>query len=283
MGSGAYEGPFTLRARVEDVERSTNPEELIGAAHAGCFTMSLANLLTRVRPSAGRSADDGQGPARAARHGIRDHEHRASRRWATSPGSTPMRSRDWPSRRRTRAPCRVRSPARRSRWRRSLPVTDPAAWTPPDRSSNSAVIECAPVHARSAAATGEAEEVLFVLEGNGDAGPRRRPLRARARVRRVSRARARSTSSTTRGLGRCASSRSGSTTRWRPARHRPSTRAVVRRLADQEEQAATTVAHVPDRGRPEHRPSIGDPLRRLHADGPGARPFPHLRRSHLRA
>lgn len=46
VGSGAYDGPFTLRARVEDVERSTNPEELIGAAHAGCFTMSLANLLS---------------------------------------------------------------------------------------------------------------------------------------------------------------------------------------------------------------------------------------------
>jgi len=45
VGSGAYEGPFTLRARVNDVERSTNPEELIGAAHAGCFTMSLARLL----------------------------------------------------------------------------------------------------------------------------------------------------------------------------------------------------------------------------------------------
>ena len=46
LGSGAYEGPFTLKARVEDVERSTNPEELIGAANAGCYTMSLANLLT---------------------------------------------------------------------------------------------------------------------------------------------------------------------------------------------------------------------------------------------
>ena len=46
VSSGAYEGPFTLRARVEDMERSTNPEELIGAAHAGCFTMSLANLLS---------------------------------------------------------------------------------------------------------------------------------------------------------------------------------------------------------------------------------------------
>jgi osmotically inducible protein OsmC len=45
LGSGAFEGPFTLKARVEDVERATNPEELIGAAEAGCFTMSLANLL----------------------------------------------------------------------------------------------------------------------------------------------------------------------------------------------------------------------------------------------
>jgi osmotically inducible protein OsmC len=46
LGSGAYEGPFNLKARVEDVERATNPEELIGAAEAGCFTMSLANLLS---------------------------------------------------------------------------------------------------------------------------------------------------------------------------------------------------------------------------------------------
>jgi osmotically inducible protein OsmC len=46
LGSGAYEGPFTLRARVEEVERATNPEELIAAAEAGCFTMSLANVLT---------------------------------------------------------------------------------------------------------------------------------------------------------------------------------------------------------------------------------------------
>ncbi len=46
LGSGAFEGPFTLRARVEDVEKATNPEELIGAAEAGCYTMSLANLLS---------------------------------------------------------------------------------------------------------------------------------------------------------------------------------------------------------------------------------------------
>ena len=48
LGSGAYEGAFTLRARVEDVENATNPEELIAAAEAGCFTMSLANLLSEA-------------------------------------------------------------------------------------------------------------------------------------------------------------------------------------------------------------------------------------------
>jgi lipoyl-dependent peroxiredoxin len=48
LGSGAYEGPFSLKARVEDVETATNPEELIAAAEAGCFTMSLANLLSEA-------------------------------------------------------------------------------------------------------------------------------------------------------------------------------------------------------------------------------------------
>jgi osmotically inducible protein OsmC len=48
LGSGAFEGPFTLKARVEDVELSTNPEELIGAAEAGCFTMSLASVLSEA-------------------------------------------------------------------------------------------------------------------------------------------------------------------------------------------------------------------------------------------
>jgi lipoyl-dependent peroxiredoxin len=46
LGSGAFEGPFTLKARVESVQRATNPEELIAAAEAGCFTMSLANELS---------------------------------------------------------------------------------------------------------------------------------------------------------------------------------------------------------------------------------------------
>ena len=48
LGSGAFDGPYSLRARVEEGEHATNPEELIGAAGAGCFTMSLANLLTEA-------------------------------------------------------------------------------------------------------------------------------------------------------------------------------------------------------------------------------------------
>jgi osmotically inducible protein OsmC len=48
LGSGAYAGDFTLRARVEDVDRGTNPEELIAAASAGCFTMSLSSLLAEA-------------------------------------------------------------------------------------------------------------------------------------------------------------------------------------------------------------------------------------------
>lgn len=49
LDSGAYEGEFTLHNRVaEEVHNRTNPEELIAAAQAGCFTMSLANLLSEA-------------------------------------------------------------------------------------------------------------------------------------------------------------------------------------------------------------------------------------------
>lgn len=41
LGSGAFEGPFSFASRFED-GRGTNPEELIGAAHAGCFSMAFA-------------------------------------------------------------------------------------------------------------------------------------------------------------------------------------------------------------------------------------------------
>jgi lipoyl-dependent peroxiredoxin len=45
LASGLYEGPYTFSSRFEEAA-GTNPEELIGAAHAGCFSMFLAALLT---------------------------------------------------------------------------------------------------------------------------------------------------------------------------------------------------------------------------------------------
>jgi len=41
-----YEGPFNFKSRFEDGEE-TNPEELIGAAQAGCFSMFLAALISK--------------------------------------------------------------------------------------------------------------------------------------------------------------------------------------------------------------------------------------------
>lgn len=47
IGAGHYEGPFTYASRFETGE-GTNPEELIGAANAGCFSMFLSALLTKA-------------------------------------------------------------------------------------------------------------------------------------------------------------------------------------------------------------------------------------------
>jgi len=45
LGSGAFEGAYSFRSRMED-GTGTNPEELIGAAHAGCFSMALSAILS---------------------------------------------------------------------------------------------------------------------------------------------------------------------------------------------------------------------------------------------
>jgi lipoyl-dependent peroxiredoxin len=45
LGSGAFQGPYSFRSRMEEGP-GTNPEELIGAAHAGCFSMALSAGLT---------------------------------------------------------------------------------------------------------------------------------------------------------------------------------------------------------------------------------------------
>ena len=48
VGSGAFEGPYSFKSRFEEGQSATNPEELLGAAHAGCFTMALTAALSRA-------------------------------------------------------------------------------------------------------------------------------------------------------------------------------------------------------------------------------------------
>jgi len=44
--SGTVDAPYSVGARFEG-QKGTNPEELIGAAHAGCYTMFLTSILTK--------------------------------------------------------------------------------------------------------------------------------------------------------------------------------------------------------------------------------------------
>jgi len=45
LGSGAFEGHYSFASRFED-GKGTNPEELLGAAHAGCYSMALSLALS---------------------------------------------------------------------------------------------------------------------------------------------------------------------------------------------------------------------------------------------
>src|SRR6202022_3944153 len=47
LGSGAFEGNYSFGSRFENA-KGTNPEELLGAAHAGCFSMALAAGLGKA-------------------------------------------------------------------------------------------------------------------------------------------------------------------------------------------------------------------------------------------
>jgi osmotically inducible protein OsmC len=47
LGSGAYEGAYSFQSRFEE-GKGTNPEELIAAAHAGCFSMALSGQLSKA-------------------------------------------------------------------------------------------------------------------------------------------------------------------------------------------------------------------------------------------
>lgn len=47
LGSGAFEGKYSFGTRFESAP-GTNPEELLGAAHAACFSMAFASSLAKA-------------------------------------------------------------------------------------------------------------------------------------------------------------------------------------------------------------------------------------------
>lgn len=66
VGSKAFSGPYSFNSRFEG-SKDTNPEELLGAAHAACFSMALSNTLaqrgkpvTSVTTTAVVTADKGE-------------------------------------------------------------------------------------------------------------------------------------------------------------------------------------------------------------------------------
>jgi osmotically inducible protein OsmC len=66
-GKGGYQGNYSFKSRFEEGE-GTNPEELIGAAHAGCFSMAFSKSLadagftpTSVDTTAKVHLDKGEG------------------------------------------------------------------------------------------------------------------------------------------------------------------------------------------------------------------------------
>ena len=47
LAGGAYQGPYSFSSRFEE-GKGTNPEELIAAAHSGCFSMAFSNQLAKA-------------------------------------------------------------------------------------------------------------------------------------------------------------------------------------------------------------------------------------------
>ena len=69
LGSGAFSGSYDWRSRSAD-GAGTNPEELIGAAHAGCFSMALAAQLAQAGTPATRIHTTAKVPLEKAGEGF---------------------------------------------------------------------------------------------------------------------------------------------------------------------------------------------------------------------
>lgn len=111
LGSGVFEGAYSFVSRFES-GTGTNPEELIGAAHAGCFSMALSAGLgkagltpTRIHTVATVHLAP-LTPAPPSRRSISPSR-------AKCPGSTPPASSSMPTPPRKPASSRARSQASR--------------------------------------------------------------------------------------------------------------------------------------------------------------------------
>ena len=134
LGSGAFEGPFTFESRFEE-GGGTNPEELIGAAEAGCFTMQLAATLSEAGHTV-ESVTPTPRSTSATSTAIRRSRRSTSSRAGGFRAST-MRRSSRPRRRRARsASSRARSQA--SPTSRSTPSSSPNRRASPGRSRRSA-------------------------------------------------------------------------------------------------------------------------------------------------
>src|SRR4028119_2474106 len=62
VGNGVFSGQYSFSSRFEEGE-GTNPEELIAAGHAACFSMALANILAEAGPGPAAPGAPAPGPA----------------------------------------------------------------------------------------------------------------------------------------------------------------------------------------------------------------------------
>jgi len=113
VGSGAFQVSYSFKSRMGDETVGTNPEELIGAAHAGCFSMALSNALasagftpTRVHTTARVHFNQVPGgfainpidlETEAVVPGIDERPSRSWRRMPKKIARSPKRSRPRPS------------------------------------------------------------------------------------------------------------------------------------------------------------------------------------------
>ena len=76
VGESSYEGPYTFKSRFEEGE-GTNPEELIGAAQAACYSMQLSAMLANDGHTPESVNTGREGPPAHGRRHADDHAHRA--------------------------------------------------------------------------------------------------------------------------------------------------------------------------------------------------------------